>query len=104
MADAIVASSGIYTITHTASGKAYVGSARSIQRRWKRHITDLNCERHHSVKLQRAWAKYGADAFQFLIVEAVEVEDDLVRREQYWIDRLMRTMLALTQQRRLGAR
>lgn len=86
MANVIVASCGIYRISHIASGKAYVGSAKNIERRWKRHLTDLNCGRHHSVKLQRSWSKHGPDAFQFTILELVANETSLVDREQHWID------------------
>lgn len=88
MADAILSLCGIYTIKHIASGKVYVGSAKNIARRWKRHKSDLGCGRHHSIKLQRAWEKYGAQAFEFSIIESVGTFNDLVPREQYWIDQL----------------
>lgn len=89
MAEAILPSCGVYAIRHIASGKAYVGSARNIERRWKRHLTDLNCGRHHSAKLQRAWAKYGALEFEFVIIESVANEAHLIEREQHWIDLLV---------------
>lgn len=46
----------------------------------------LNLEKHHSILLQRAWLKYGKDAFEFLILEYVNDKNKLIEREQYWID------------------
>ena len=57
--------SGVYCITNRIDGKMYVGSARNCANRWKQHRKDLRSSLHHSVKLQRAWNKYGAEAFVF---------------------------------------
>ena len=76
---------GIYIIRNLVSMKAYVGSARDITARWKRHRRALTSGRHHSYKLQSAWDKYGAAAFEFVAVEMV-AEADLLDREQVWID------------------
>lgn len=88
MADAILAVSGIYAIRNTINGKAYVGSAVKVSRRWARHRTDLATGIHHSAKLQRAWSKYGADRFEFVVLEVVDGKAGLIEREQYWIDKL----------------
>lgn len=79
--------SGIYKIQHLASGKVYIGSAANIDRRWKEHKAYLLRGNHHSIKLQRAWDKYGAGAFEFSVVESVEEVALLIEREQQWIDR-----------------
>jgi len=61
---------GIYVIEHRESGKKYVGSsARSFKSRWEVHRRSLRKDTHHSVVLQRAWDKYGEDAFLFRIIE-----------------------------------
>lgn len=78
--------SGIYQIRHTASGKCYVGNSADIARRWGHHRSDLKKGAHHSSYLQRAWNKHGADAFEFLVLEHVPCLDDLVAREQFWIN------------------
>lgn len=80
---------GIYRILNTANGKSYVGSAIHIENRWCVHRHGLARGAHHSVKLQRAWAKHGADAFAFSILEPVQATEDLPAREQAWIDSLM---------------
>lgn len=57
--------SGVYKITCTANGKVYVGSSINFQKRFADHVTALNSGSHHSIKLQRAWNKYGKSSFCF---------------------------------------
>jgi group I intron endonuclease len=85
MADAILSPSGIYAIRNAINGKFYVGSSVCMAERIRTHKRMLEKGSHHSQKLQRAWAKYGESAFEFLILESVRAED-LLLREQYWID------------------
>lgn len=79
--------SGIYCIRNLRSGRVYVGSSQTIRRRWQQHRRELAAGTHHAIKLQRSWAKHGADAFGFFVLEAVDV-DRLIEREQHWIDAL----------------
>jgi group I intron endonuclease len=79
---------GIYAIVNILNGHFYVGSAVNLCRRRSEHFTDLQKNKHHSGHLQNAYIKYGADAFRFFIVEYVEVAEDLLKREQYYIDTL----------------
>ena len=78
---------GIYKITHSASGRCYVGSSVNIERRWREHRDRLKRGVHPNPRLLRAWLKYGADAFNFAILESVEVmsEESRIERENYWI-------------------
>jgi group I intron endonuclease len=80
--------SGIYQIRHIASGKVYVGSAVQFRKRWNRHRYELNNGIHYNPRLQRAWNKYGPDAFVFEILEIVESQDDLLAAEQAHLDRI----------------
>ena len=77
--------SGIYAIEHRASGRAYVGSAADLGKRWKAHVWHLNHGRHHCQHLQRAWRKEGAAAFTFLVLQECSREM-LLFREQVWMD------------------
>lgn len=77
--------SGIYLIINTVNGKIYVGSAADIISRWNHHKRFLELGRHHSILLQRAYEKYGADNLHFCIVEECSV-DKLFEIEQIWID------------------
>ena len=78
---------GVYAIRHIVSGKSYVGSSSKIENRWVRHRSALKHNRHHSEKLQRAWNKYGADAFEFEVLQTCALSA-LRSVEQEWLDRL----------------
>lgn len=82
-------SSGIYKIENMLNGKCYVGSAVILQRRLSKHKTELSGGKHHSQKLQRAWNKYGPEAFLFEVIEYVDDPKTLISREQEWIDTFM---------------
>jgi group I intron endonuclease len=78
--------SGIYAIRNKESGKVYVGSAVSVNRRWNLHRHRLTRQKHHSRHLQAAWNLYGSDAFEFIILEEVIDKSKLIEREQYWMN------------------
>lgn len=78
----------IYQIKHIESGRVYVGSAVNPRHRCNEHRSRLNAGIHSSRYLQNAWNKYGEDAFAFEIIEPVLFTEDLITREQYWIDTL----------------
>lgn len=88
MAEGILSGGGIYAIRNQITGSVYVGSAISFKNRFQRHIGRLQRGDHHSLKLQRAWIKYGSEAFAFEVLEVVSTPARLLEREQDWIDRL----------------
>lgn len=77
--------SGIYSITHLASGRQYIGSAISFKNRWKTHRADLRRGNHHSRFLQRAWNKHGAGAFEFKVLLICD-KHNLIDYEQRCLD------------------
>lgn len=76
----------IYAIRNTVNGNLYIGSAVNCRRRWYKHRSNLRQGSHHSEHMQRAYEKYGAQAFEFSIIEYVDSRDRLLEREQTWID------------------
>lgn len=86
MATNILAASGIYAIVNKVNGKRYVGSAKRLRYRFAEHVRLLQKGLHHSPTLQRAWEKYGPDAFEYVTLEIVDDLSILVEREQHWID------------------
>ncbi len=82
--------SGIYKITCTANGKNYIGSAKWIKKRISKHKWCLRKNCHVNQHLQNAFNLYGAESFVFEVQEICD-PDDLIVREQYWMDRLEAT-------------
>jgi group I intron endonuclease len=80
---------GVYRITNVVTGKSYIGSSVDVENRFSEHKRTLKNESHRNIYLQRAWCKYGEDAFRFEILEEVLKEEFLLPREQAWIDKLM---------------
>ena len=78
--------SGIYGIRCTATNKIYIGSSSDIPARWNQHRSSLQQGTHYNKHLQRAWARYGAGAFIFEVLEVVD-PDRLLDREQHWMDK-----------------
>ncbi len=85
--DSIPSTSGIYKITCIANNRIYIGSAVNLRDRRNRHFNHLRQNRHHSQHLQRAWNKYGEQAFTFEVLEQV-LPISLTAREQYWLNKL----------------
>jgi group I intron endonuclease len=80
--------SGIYEIVHVSSGKKYIGSSIDVVRRLSGHRRDLKRGANTNFRLQRAWNKHGADAFEFRVIEFFEGSTDaMVAREQFQIDK-----------------
>jgi len=77
---------GIYQIqSKIRSGRKYIGSAINIKQRWCLHLSQLKRQKHHSIKLQRHFNKYGDADLQFSILVCCEKED-LIKHEQFFID------------------
>ena len=72
----------IYVIRNSVTGRCYIGSSINPRKRWNEHRSALNNRRHENSHLQRAWWKYGADAFSFTVAEYVDDESQLATREQ----------------------
>lgn len=77
--------SGIYKILNIVNGKLYIGSGANLRRRKREHFCRLKSNTHINKFLQNSWNKYGGDSFVFEIIELTNT-DDLIKREQYWID------------------
>ena len=79
---------GVYSISNTKNGKIYIGSSVDMAARWGVHRHQLRKGEHHSVKLQRAWNKYGEEVFKFCVLEVVLDKNKLTSCEQAWMDKL----------------
>lgn len=83
---------GIYRIMNNVNGKCYIGSSVDTHRRQLQHFSALKNNKHYNTHLQNAYNKYGCDAFEFSVVENIEIteniKDILIEREQFWIDNI----------------
>lgn len=85
---------GVYSITfkNSKSNKLYVGSTadtnknHGFNRRWRRHISDLDRKKHFSRKLQNACDKYGIENLIFCILIECDKNNCLIE-EQKFIDK-----------------
>ena len=74
----------IYKITNHITNKVYIGSTVNVVARHNTHTRNLIDNKHHNIKLQNAWNKYGAKSFSFQIIEIVD--GDLLIRERFYVD------------------
>lgn len=72
-------------IRNLINGKYYIGSAKNLERRQKDHYRMLRGKYHHNRHLQSAYERYGEEAFKFVVLNFVEVEN-LIKVEQEYMD------------------
>jgi group I intron endonuclease len=77
--------SGIYKITNTTNGKVYIGSAVSLVKRWRCHLSTLKSNTHRNDKLQKSFNLHGENNFVFSVILECSVQD-LIIYEQALID------------------
>lgn len=78
----------IYLVTHKTTGKQYIGQTiQTLERRWETHLSGGTKAEE---SLYAAIKKYGSEAFEICQIDeaAKEEDDDLARRERYWIQKL----------------
>lgn len=75
---------GIYKITNTINGHAYIGLSTDIEKRFAYHKSSYNHKRENNKLLYLAFNKYGIDNFIFEVLEECKVEE-LGEKEQYYI-------------------
>ena len=80
--------SGIYKITNTITNKVYIGSSVNVISRIRQHENALKTNKHVNKHLQNSFNMYGINSFMHECIEIVENLDDLLVREQYWLDSL----------------
>lgn len=78
----------IYIILNVINNKRYIGSAKDFKVRKYRHLLALRKNQHGNIFLQRAFNKYGEENFKFEIIAIVKDINDLIEREQFYLDLL----------------
>ena len=78
-------------ILNKTNGKYYIGSAINLLSRKTKHFTLLKLNQHPNIHLQKSCNKHGIENFEFKVLEFisnVKIANDLLIREQYWVDEL----------------
>lgn len=79
----------IYRIHNLITNKDYVGLTNNPKRRESRHFTDLKYGRHDNPHLQRAYNKYGREAFVYEVLQTYDCsEEEIKEYEKEWIEKL----------------
>ena len=79
---------GVYQIVCLKNNRKYIGMSKDIDKRWLQHKYQLKTKKHHSVKLQEDYDKYGENSFRFSVIkechylEARTLEASLIDMEQ----------------------
>jgi hypothetical protein len=88
---------GVYQIRNTANGKLLVGVSVDLTSILNRHQWDLRMGGHRNRELQKDWAEFGAEAFEFEVLDTLtppeqpdyDPKDDLRALEELWLDKLL---------------
>lgn len=76
----------IYKIVNNKNNKIYIGQTiKSIQERFRIHITASKLIKNNNIPLYQAFKKYGLENFKILLIEECD-KLELNNREQYWIN------------------
>ena len=75
----------VYKIKNIVNNKVYIGqSIRPIEQRFKRHINDA-INNNLNTHFARAIRKYGQDKFEIEQIDVANSQEELNKKEQYWI-------------------
>lgn len=76
----------VYRIINTLNNKVYIGSTIDSERRESEHFSQLENGVHINIHLQRAYDKYGKNAFIFDVIESDLCDSELIKKEQHYIN------------------
>lgn len=79
--------SGIYRIISQCNTKFYIGSAKDLYKRYRRHCVELKANRHGNSRLQNYANKYTLSSLKFEVLEFCAVPQ-LLTREQFYINKI----------------
>ena len=101
---------GIFCVRNIASGRCLVGSTPNLPGVINRQRFQLECGSHPDHDLQANWNESGPEAFDFEVLDRLEVQDrspaaladDLVVLKDLWLERLAEAGTELYRQSRRG--
>ena len=87
---------GVYQVRNSVNGKVFVGVSVDLPSMLNRQQAQLRMGGHPNRELQKDWAKFGPEAFEFEILDTLTPpedvnyapKDDLKALEELWLDKL----------------
>lgn len=79
---------GIYKIFSKRTKEYYIGSSINIEKRFKRHLSQLKYKNHSNINLQKIYNMHGENDLELIIVEIIENIKDIKNIEQKYLDHL----------------
>lgn len=73
----------IYELRNKANGKIYIGITSNPYQRFHKHISDMKCGCHPVQLMNEDYSEYGAESFEFNVIDTVHSPDE-ARKEKYW--------------------
>lgn len=67
---------GVFQIKHKESGKTFIGNSQDLSKAANSQFFQLRMGSHRNEALQQDWNKYGADAFEYSILEELKEPED----------------------------
>lgn len=65
---------GIYKIVNKRTGETYIGQSQNIEKRWKKHESDLRNNKHSNQRIQKDYDN--GDSFLFTILEQTKFDKE----------------------------
>ncbi len=63
---------GVFVIRNTVNQRVYVGASRNLEGAMNRHRFELAAGSHRNAELLADWKRFGAETFQFEVLDRVE--------------------------------
>ena len=87
---------GVYRVRCVANNKSLVGTSIDLPAMLNRQQSQLRMGGHPNKALQQDWNEHGAEAFEFEVLDTLEIPDrdgydpkaDLRTLEEMWLDKL----------------
>lgn len=87
-----MSSAVVYILTLLPSNRFYIGSAEDVDKRFKRHLLELENGTHHNALLQASW--YGTMHINVAVVEEYPTRQAAYEAEDVWIKKFKSSALS----------
>lgn len=85
---------GVFQIRNLTNEKVFVGASMNLDGIFNRHRFQLNAGSHPSKELQKDWSEFGAENFEFEVLEELnqrenlDLQKELEFLEDLWLEQI----------------